>query len=80
MMTADKIKELITKGLTCEHIEVRGDDGRHFEALVVSSEFEGLNMLAQHRKVYETLGDRMEKDEIHALSLKTYKASEWGKA
>ena len=28
----------------------------------------------------ETLGDRMEKDDIHALSLKTYKASEWGQA
>ncbi len=77
MMNAEKIKELITSGLKCDHIEVSGDDGQHFEALVVSPEFEGVSMINQHRMVYATLGDRMETDEIHALSLKTYPTSKW---
>lgn len=78
MMTKEKLKELIMAGLECDHIEVKGDDGVHFEALVVSPEFEGRSMLDQHKMVYATLGDRLETEEVHALALKTYKSSEWG--
>ncbi|MBS3997679.1 MAG: BolA family transcriptional regulator [Hydrogenophaga sp.] len=76
-MTADQLQAIIAAGLTCEHLEVSGD-GRHWAALVVSSEFEGLRTLARHKRVYDTLGDRIQKDEVHALSMKTYTPSEWG--
>lgn len=79
MMTKDKVKALIEAGLRCDYIEVKGDDGVHFEAIIVSPEFEGLSMLKQHKLVYATLGDRLETEEIHALALKTYKPSEWSK-
>lgn len=79
MMTKDKVKTLIEAGLKCDYIEVKGDDGVHFEAIIVSPEFEGLSMLKQHKLVYATLGDRLETEEIHALALKTYKPSEWSK-
>ncbi|OYQ78747.1 MULTISPECIES: BolA family protein [Ignatzschineria] len=79
MMTKDKVKALIEAGLKCDYIEVKGDDGVHFEAIIVSPEFEGLSMLKQHKLVYATLGDRLETEEIHALALKTYKPSEWSK-
>jgi len=57
-------------------IEVRGDDGTHFEALIVSPAFEGKRMVQQHQLVYAALGDRM-RAEIHALSMKTYSPSQW---
>ena len=79
MMTKDKVKALIEAELQCDYIEVRGDDGVHFEAIIVSPEFDGLSMLKQHKLVYATLGDRLETEEIHALALKTYKPSEWSK-
>ncbi len=79
MMTKEKVQALIEAGLKCDHIEIKGDDGVHFEAIIVSPEFEGLSMLKQHKLVYATLGERLETEEIHALALKTYKPSEWSK-
>lgn len=76
-MTADQLQAIIAAGLTCEHLDVSGD-GRHWAALVVSSEFEGMRTLARHKRVYDTLGERIQNDEVHALSMKTYTPSEWG--
>ncbi|MGB1581922.1 MAG: BolA family protein [Nevskiales bacterium] len=69
-MTAEQIKTLIQAGLPDAQVEVRGDDGQHFEAMVISPSFEGQSIIAQHRMVYATLGERMGA-EIHALALKT---------
>ncbi len=69
-MTAEQIAELIRQGLPEAEVTVRGDDGAHFEAEVVSAEFAGKGIVQQHRMVYATLGDRMG-GEIHALALKT---------
>ena len=46
------------------------DDDTHFEARVVSSEFEGKRPLQRHQMVYAALEGRMGR-EIHALSLRT---------
>ena len=75
-MTADQLKQLITSGLVCEHIELEGD-GRHWFATIVSAEFEGKRPIARHQRVYATLGARMKTDEVHALSMKTFTPAEW---
>lgn len=75
-MTADELKHIITTGLACEHILLEGD-GRHWYATIVSAEFEGQRTLQRQRRVYATLGDRMQTDEVHALSMKTFTPAEW---
>jgi acid stress-induced BolA-like protein IbaG/YrbA len=72
--TPESIRASIEAGLACQELEVRGD-GHHFEALVVSSAFEGKSRVARHQMVYATLGDRM-RQEIHALSMTTLTPSE----
>lgn len=69
-MTAAEIQSLIEAGLPGAQVTVRGDDGQHFEAEVISPAFAGLSMVKQHQQVYATLGGRMG-GEIHALALKT---------
>ena len=69
-MNPGTIKQMIEAGLPGAQVEVRGEDGVHFEARVVSAAFAGKLPLARHRLVYATLGDRMG-GEIHALALKT---------
>ena len=56
-------------------VEVRGADGRHFEALIVSEQFAGQRTLQRHRAVYATLGTLVG-EEIHALSLRTLTPAE----
>lgn len=77
-MNAQELQQLIAAGLTCEHIEVSGD-GRHWAAVIVSSEFEGKRLIARHQRVYTTLGERIRTDEVHALSMKTYTPAEWAR-
>ncbi len=69
-MDSQIIKSLIEKAFPDATVEVRGDDGVHFEADVVSAAFAGKLPLARHRLVYAALGDLMG-GAIHALSLKT---------
>ncbi len=76
MLSAKQLEGYITAGLNCEFIEVLGDDGTHFEAVIVSNEFVGQSMVKQHQLVYAALGDRM-KAEIHALSMKTLTPEQW---
>jgi acid stress-induced BolA-like protein IbaG/YrbA len=75
MVEASSIEESIRAGLPVTHVEVRGD-GAHFEAVIVSPSFAGLNRVRQHQLVYKALGDRM-REEIHALSMKTFSPEEW---
>lgn len=69
-MDATTIQRLIETGLPGATAEVRGDDGVHFEAVVVADAFAGKLPLARHRMVYATLGDLMG-GAIHALALST---------
>lgn len=75
-MTAEQLESIIRAGLACEHLEVNGD-GRHWSAVIVSPAFEGLRSIARHQKVYAALGERIQNDEVHALSMKTYTPTEW---
>jgi stress-induced morphogen len=45
-------------------------DGHHFNAVVSSAAFAGLNRIAQHRLVYDVFGSEVG-DRIHALSIQT---------
>ncbi|CAK7042110.1 Acid stress protein IbaG [Saezia sanguinis] len=73
--TPEQVRGYIAAGLNCTQLEVDGD-GQHFEATIVSAEFEGLRQVARHQRVYAVLGDRM-REEIHALSMRTYTPAEY---
>ena len=74
-MDPKEIQSMIEVGLASSYVSVDGD-GTHFEAVIVSDEFEGKTLLERHKIVYGVLGDAM-KERIHALSLKTYTKDQW---
>ncbi|HEY8047677.1 MAG TPA: BolA/IbaG family iron-sulfur metabolism protein [Ramlibacter sp.] len=78
-MTPAELHAIISAGLPCDHLEVSGD-GRHWEALVVSPQFEGLRLIQRHQRVYAALGERMHTDEVHALSIRALTPAEWARA
>jgi acid stress-induced BolA-like protein IbaG/YrbA len=75
MVEPSSIEQSIRAGLAVTHLQVTGD-GAHFEAVIVSPSFAGLTRVRQHQLVYAALGDRM-REEIHALSMKTFSPDEW---
>lgn len=76
MADRQSIEDTIRKEFECTHVEVRGEDGVHFEAVIVSPAFAGLARVRRHQMVYAALGDRM-REEIHALSMHTLSPEEW---
>jgi acid stress-induced BolA-like protein IbaG/YrbA len=75
-VTAQELQNIIRQGLACEHLELEGD-GRHWYATIVSAEFVGKRPIQRHQRVYATLGEKIQTDEVHALSMKTYTPAEW---
>jgi acid stress-induced BolA-like protein IbaG/YrbA len=51
----------------------------HYQVVIVSSLFEGKKMIEQHRMVKSFFDADIQSGELHALSLKTYTPSEWGR-
>ncbi len=76
-MDIGMIKSLIEEGLPDAEVMVDGD-GTHFQARIISDEFNGRTLLQQHQIVYKTLGDKVG-NEIHALSIQTYTKEQWDK-
>ena len=74
-MDSATIEQMIRDGLADAEVRVSGEDGTHFEAVVISPSFEGLPTIKRHRMVYATLGSKMG-NEIHALGLLTLAPSE----
>ena len=70
-MQPEALKKLIEAAIPGAQVEVRSNDNTHFEAIVISEAFAGKTMVKQHQMVYAALGNSIESNEVHALSLKT---------
>ena len=81
MLEIAKIQETIKKVLEDALVEITNppQDGKHFEAVVVSALFEGKSLIEQHQMVMQALKDLFSSS-LHALSLKTYTPDEWALA
>ncbi|MDF0554239.1 BolA/IbaG family iron-sulfur metabolism protein [Kamptonema sp. UHCC 0994] len=79
MVNPSQVMAMIQAGLPDAKVQV--DDltggGDHYQAIVISSEFEGKSRVKQHQLVYSTLKEAMASEAIHALGLKTYTPTEW---
>jgi acid stress-induced BolA-like protein IbaG/YrbA len=76
MLEPEKIEGWISAGLGCDLIDVDGD-GHHFEAIIVSRAFEGLNRVGRQQLVNAILKPHFDSGELHALSMKTLTPEEW---
>ena len=76
MISPQQVKTMIQEQFPEAQIEVAGD-GEHFEAIIVTPEFEGKSKVKQHQMVYAAVNDAMASEAIHALSLKTYTPRAW---
>ena len=74
-----EVQKLIEQGLSGAQVTVTGD-GSHFEAVVVTAQFEGQSAVKRQQRVYGTLGNLITSGTLHALSIKAYNPAEWAQA
>jgi acid stress-induced BolA-like protein IbaG/YrbA len=79
MISVEQIQTLIIQALPDAQVRVidPNNDGQHFSAVVVASQFVGLPMIKQHRLINDALKAHIDSGEIHALQLKTYSPEQW---
>ena len=77
MITPAEIEGLIRAGIPDARVEARDmtGTGDHFEITVFSKSFKGRPLIEQHKAVFATLEQEMDK-RIHAVQLKTSSAGQ----
>lgn len=72
-VTTDELRGTIEANFPDAEIEIIDlvGDGDHYELRLKSTQFNGMSKIAQHKLVYEALGD-MVGGRLHALALKTF--------
>jgi len=72
-ITADLLKSKIVENIAgtsvCECVDESDGCGAKWEITIVSTSFEGIPKLKQHRLVHKAI--EKEREQIHALTLKT---------
>ncbi|KAL3046729.1 bolA-like protein 2 [Trematomus bernacchii] len=80
-ITADHIRDKLTKELAAVHVDVEDTSPNRcaasYKVLVVSSQFEGKSLLQRHRLVNTCLAEELK--EIHAFEQKTLTPEQWEK-
>ncbi len=71
------IKQVIETHIPGSIVIINGEDGIHFEAIVISEQFLAKTRVQQQQLVYNALGDAIQNGDIHALSLKTFTPEAW---
>ena len=78
-METAEVQRRIEAGLPGAQVTVTGD-GSHFEAVVVSTEFEGKSPVQKQKMVYATVNEAITSGELHALTIKAYTPEQWAQA
>lgn len=78
-MSPIKLKEkleTLAPGTYAEVMDLTGTQD-HYQAIVVSSVFEGKVKMEQHRLVFGLVKSEVDSGEVHALTLKTFTPSQF---
>lgn len=75
-ITNEEAQNLIETAMPDTKAIVNGD-GYKYEAIVVSSEFEGLNTVKRHKLVYAALDNVIKGGTLHALTIKAKTPAEY---
>jgi acid stress-induced BolA-like protein IbaG/YrbA len=79
MISPAQVEAMIKAAMPDAQVQIQDltGGGDHYQAIVVSSVFEGKSLIQQHQLVYRAVGTAMASEAIHALSLKTYTPESW---
>ena len=84
MSVEKKIEHTLSDNFVLSHLEVINESHMHsglntethFKVILVSDEFDGIQLVQRHRKINELLKYELENG-VHALSLHLFTMNEW---
>jgi acid stress-induced BolA-like protein IbaG/YrbA len=71
-----EVKNILDQALKLEELHVKGE-GSHYEVIAVDPSFDGMNRVKKQQLIYAPLMEYIQKNDIHAVSIKAYTPEEW---
>lgn len=73
-----QVKQILDDALSLEEIHVKGE-GSHYEVVAVDAMFDGMSRVKKQQLIYAPLMEYIQRNDIHAVSIKTYTPEEWAR-
>ncbi|MGL5110521.1 MAG: BolA family iron metabolism protein IbaG [Vibrio ordalii] len=77
-MDSAKVQQLLEQALNLEEIHVKGE-GSHYEVIAVDACFAGMSRVKKQKLIYAPLMEYIQRNDIHALSIKAFTPTEWAR-
>ncbi|MDA9557987.1 BolA family iron metabolism protein IbaG [Vibrio sp.] len=75
-MDSTQVQKLLEDALNIEEIHVKGE-GSHYEVMAIDACFESMSRVKKQQFIYAPLMEYIQRNDIHAVSIKTFTPSEW---
>lgn len=75
-MESTEVKKILDEALDLQEIHVKGD-GSQFEVIAIDACFETLNRVKKQQLIYAPLMEYIQRNDIHAVSIKAFTPEEW---
>lgn len=76
-MQASELQNILQSKLPDCEVMVQGDDGRHFEIIVIGEAFASLTPVKKQQYVYAGLNDLIASGDVHAVQIRTFTPDQW---
>ncbi|MBD1574477.1 BolA family transcriptional regulator [Vibrio sp. S17_S38] len=77
-MDINQVKQILDDALALQEIHVKGE-GSHYEVVAVDSAFESMSRVKKQQLIYAPLMEYIQRNDIHAVSIKAYTPEEWAR-
>ncbi|CAL4322287.1 Acid stress protein IbaG [Buchnera aphidicola (Chaitophorus sp. 3695)] len=74
----NKIKEILNQKLKLNYIKII-QDNNYYKIIAVGDIFSEINIVNRQKIIYSPLISYIQKNKIHAISIKAYSTNEWKK-
>ena len=77
-MDSAKVQQILNDALNLAELHVKGE-GSHYEVIAVDACFDGMNRVKKQQTIYAPLTEYIQRNDIHAVSIKAYTPAEWAR-
>lgn len=73
-----QVKKILDDALSLQEIHVKGE-GSHYEVVAVDPTFVDMSRVKKQQLIYAPLMEYIQRNDIHAVSIKAYTPEEWAR-
>ena len=77
-MDSAQVQQILEQALNLQELHVKGE-GSHYEVIAIDESFENMSRVKKQQLIYAPLMEYIQRNDIHAVSIKTFTPQEWAR-